>query len=104
MGIERNEIHIEKDEQDRIIGYVWLKDKARRQTTEIHEIVSSAKGCGRKLFDWVCQHATHRTLELIVWEQNRHAIGVYRHLGFKTQGIKRICGKNYIEMTYAISE
>lgn len=102
-AISKREIHVERSATGQINGYVWLKDRAKRNAVEIHGIVSGVRGTCRKLFDWVVANTNRKTIELIVWENNRHAIQVYRHLGFIQTGEKSNCGEKYKTMNYAVS-
>lgn len=104
-ALAKGQIHIIRDDNDKfIIGYVWVENLVQKKVSRIHEIVSARKGTGRRLIDFAVKTRKHKRLELICYEENTHALEVYRHCGFVECGEKTLSGKRYIEFYYAVSE
>lgn len=104
-ALDKGQIHIIRDDNDKfIIGYVWVENLVQKKVSRIHEIVSARKGTGRRLIDFAVKTRKHKRLELICYEENTHALEVYRHCGFVECGEKTLSGKRYIEFYYAVSE
>ena len=104
-ALRKGSINIIRDDVTNcIIGYVWIVNDIKCKVSRIHEIVSSRKGIGRKLIDYAIKNRQYERLELICYENNTHALSVYRHCGFIECGEKTLSGKRYIEFYYAVPE
>ncbi|MFX0198827.1 MAG: GNAT family N-acetyltransferase [Candidatus Hodarchaeota archaeon] len=90
-----NQTILVAEESDELIGFITALGRPyKRKRHAAHIVVGilqkhAHQGTGTKLFTamekWALKHEIHR-LELSVMVHNKAAIGLYRKMGFKTEG------------------
>lgn len=100
QALQEGNIHIERNEQGEIVGYLWLENLKKKPISRIEEICSVQRGLGTQLIQRAIEQRIHHTLELKVVEYNSNAIAFYHHRGFVE--VSREHGKsiNNITMHY----
>lgn len=100
-ALDKGNIHIERDESGKIIGYLWLENLKKKPISRIEEICSVRRGLGTRLIKMAIEEKTNPTLELKVVDYNDNAIKFYKHRGFVEVGRETGKSVNNITMNYA---
>ncbi len=100
--LESGDIHIHRNAEGAIEGYLWMQDLKRKPLSRIYEIVSNRKGLGREMIEEALRIKKHDTLQLYVLDTNENAISFYKHMGFVEVDREKgnANGKNNITMEY----
>ncbi|WP_313800211.1 GNAT family N-acetyltransferase [Cytobacillus sp.] len=112
MEKEGNSTIILAEDHDSLIGYlIAIGSNAKRKKHSAYLVIGilheyRGRGVGTKLFkyleEWAIEHHIHR-LELTVIANNEAGLGLYKKMGFVTEGIKKhslLINEEYVDEYY----